>query len=110
MFGQVFDVAPTVKHNILSVEGGGIQVETESLTPLNKLIERLNDNWNFVQTGKAYWIGYTEDMFSIASKGDLAIPALTDFFMNTKSRNENLSIRLKVENENTLKQDFNFSD
>lgn len=86
LFGQTLDRAPTGKQNILPVEGGGIRMKTDSLTPLNKLIERLNANWNFLETGKGYWIGYTEDMFSIASRGNKAIPALSDFFRNTQSK------------------------
>lgn len=86
LFGQVLDVAPTGRQNILPVEGDGIRMEIDSVTPLNKLISKLNDNWHFLETGKGYWIGYTEDMFSIASRGDIAIPALTDFFMNTESK------------------------
>jgi hypothetical protein len=85
-FGQVIDVAPTGRQNILPVEGGGIRMKIDSITPLNKLIDKLNDNWDFLETGKGYWIGYTEDMFSIASRGTIAIPALTDFFMNTQSK------------------------
>ncbi len=87
LFAQVLDVAPTGRQNILPVEGGGIRIKTDSLTPLNKLIERLNGNWSFLETGKGYWIGYTEDMFSIASRGNIAVPALTDFFMNTQNKN-----------------------
>lgn len=86
LFGQVLDVAPTGRQNILPVEGGGIRMKIDSTTPLSKLIDKLNDNWHFLETGKGYWIGYTEDMFSIASRGDIAIPALTDFFMNTQSK------------------------
>lgn len=86
VFGQVLDVAPTGRQNILQVAGGGIQMKIDSLTELHKLIERLDGDWNFLQTGKGYWIGYTEDMFSIASRGNIAIPALLDFFKNTQSK------------------------
>src|SRR5450432_4123868 len=84
LFGQVLDVAPTGRQNILPVEGGGIRMKIDSTTPLNKLIYRLNDNWHFLETGKGYWIGYTEDMFSIASRGNESIRALTDFYMTTQ--------------------------
>jgi len=82
----MLDAAPKGIQNILPVEGGGIPMKIDSLTPLNKLIERLNGNWRFLETGKGYWIGYTEDMFSIASRGNLSIQALTDFFMSTQSK------------------------
>jgi hypothetical protein len=86
LLGQVLDVAPTGRQNILPVEGGGIHIKIDSITPLNKLINRLNGDWHFLETGKGYWIGYTEDMFSIASRGDVAIQALTNFFINTQSK------------------------
>lgn len=86
LLSQVLDVAPTGKLNILPVEGGGITMKIDSTTPLNKLIDRLNDNWNFLETGKMYWIGYTEDMFSIASRGNISIPVLMDFFKGTQSK------------------------
>jgi hypothetical protein len=87
LFGQVIDVATTGRKNILPVEGGGIRMKIDSLTPLNKLIDRLNGKWSFLETGKGYWIGYTEDMYSIASRGNISIPALTGFFTNTQSKN-----------------------
>ncbi len=86
MFGQVLDVAPTGRQNILPVEGGGIRMKIDSTTPLNKLIDRLNGDWHFLETGKGYWIGYTEDMFSIASRGNESIQSLTDFFMTTQNK------------------------
>jgi hypothetical protein len=86
LFGQVLDVAPTGRQNILPVEGGGIKMKIDSITPLNKLIEKLNENWSFLETGKGYWIGYTEDMFSIASRGEIAIPTLMEFIKNTPSK------------------------
>ena len=86
MFGQVIDVAPMGRQNILPVEGGGIRMKIDSITPLNKLIARLNDDWSFLETGKGYWIGYTQDMFSIASRGDSAIPVLMEFFNSTQNK------------------------
>lgn len=86
LFGQVLDVAPTGRQNILPVEGGGIKMKIDSITSLNKLIDRLNSNWSFLETGKGYWIGYTEDMFSIASRGKIAIPALMEFIKNKNGK------------------------
>jgi hypothetical protein len=85
--GQVLDVAPTGRQNVLPVEGGAIRMKIDSVTSLNELIEKLNNNWRFLETGKGYWIGYTEDMFSIASRGDTAISVLLDHFTNTQSIN-----------------------
>lgn len=85
VMGQVVDAAPSGNQNILAVEGGGIVMKIDSITPLNELIERLNGKWRLHETGKGYWIGYTADMYSIASRGDKAIPALTDFIKTTKN-------------------------
>ncbi len=83
---QIVDRAPTGTTNILPVEGGGIEMKIDSITPLNELIGRLNDDWKFIETGKGYWIGYTNDMFSIACRGDGAISALVHFFKTTTKR------------------------
>lgn len=80
---QIVDRAPTGKENILPVEGGGIVMEIDRLIPLHDLIIKLNDDWQFIETGKGYWIGYTNDMFSIANRGNQAISPLIDFFKNT---------------------------
>ncbi len=84
---QVVDRSPSGGENTLPVEGGSIKVEIDVTTSLDNLLSRLNGDWQFIETGKSYWIGYTNDMFSIAARGDAAIPALVKFF-NTKS-NEN---------------------
>ena len=81
---QVLDRAPSGEINVLPVEGGAYRMKIDSTTALEDLIDRLNDNWEFIETGKAYWIGYTNDMFSIAARGDEAIPALINFFKRTK--------------------------
>ena len=44
--------------------------------PLDALAERLQGPWQLRETGKGYWIGYTEDMYSIASFGEQAIELL----------------------------------
>jgi len=36
-------------------------------------------------TGKAYWIGYTDDMYSIAAHNDAAIPPLLELIEQTKN-------------------------
>jgi hypothetical protein len=83
---RVVDSAPTGIKNILPVEGGGVSMTIDSLTPLEELINKLEGNWNFLETGKGYWIGYTNDMFSIASHGDKAIDYLVNFFKATESK------------------------
>jgi hypothetical protein len=70
-----------IKENLLPIEGMQyITLKVDNSTPLNDLIQRLNTNWKFIETGKAYWIGFTEDMFSISSRGDVAIQKLVSFF------------------------------
>ena len=65
--------------NHRSTEGSGMDVPIDTVTPLPQLINKLTTDWKFVMTGKAYWIGYTDDMFSIANHGNEAIPLLTGF-------------------------------
>lgn len=84
---QVIDSSPTGYQNVLPVLGGGIQMKIDTVTPLNELIERFNDKWDFIETGKAYWIGYTNDMYSIAYHKEDAIPALIDYVHTTKNEN-----------------------
>ncbi|GGA91993.1 hypothetical protein GCM10011511_14240 [Puia dinghuensis] len=69
--------------NYLPVEGGSIYMPIDSITPLGNLIERLYGNWQLIETGKAYWIGYTNDMFSIAARGDNAIGPLINLVENS---------------------------
>lgn len=67
------DVAPTGRQNYLPYEGGSELMIIDWTTPLTKLVDRLHGNWRLSQTGKGYWIGYTNDMFSIAARNDTAI-------------------------------------
>ena len=55
----------------------------DNKTPLKQLISRLESPWELVQTGAGYWIGYTDDMFSIAHYKDKAIDPLVSFIENT---------------------------
>jgi hypothetical protein len=75
-FGQVIDRAPSGRQNYLAAEGGGWRVNIDTTTSLDSLLARLYKEWDFVETGKGYWIGYTNDMFSIAARGDSAIEPL----------------------------------
>jgi hypothetical protein len=87
---QVVDRAPSGRQNYLAVEGGGIYVSVDTSTPLDTLLSRLSNNWEFVETGKMYWIGYTEDMFSVAARGEAAIEPLVR--LAEKSSNENAKV------------------
>jgi hypothetical protein len=60
----------------LPVEGGSIVMVIDWKTSLDSLILRLSGDWKFIETGKMYWFGYTNDMFSIAARGDSAIGPL----------------------------------
>jgi len=82
---QVLDVAPNGRQNIRAIEGGGEQVSVDTKTPVIDLIQRLEKPWQFVETGKAYWIGYTNDMYSIASYKDTAILLLINFIDTAKN-------------------------
>ena len=66
-------------------EGGEVLVHIDKTTSLDNLIKRLGGKWELLQTGKGYWIGYTDDMFSIAAYKDKAIQPLTDYFNSTNS-------------------------
>lgn len=74
----------TFSQDILrAIEGQWDKVEIDTTTPLDSLINRLKLPWNFVETGKGYWIGYTDDMFSIAHHKDKAINPLINLIDNT---------------------------
>ena len=67
------------KYGALACEGGGALVAIDTVTALGTLIHRLNSKRPTVETGKAYFIGYTNDQFSIAARGEAAIPALMHY-------------------------------
>lgn len=81
----VVDAAPSGRQNYLPREWGGIYMKPDTTTPLKELIERLNGKWGLHETGKAYWIGYNADMFSIASRKDSAIMLLTELLESNSS-------------------------
>jgi hypothetical protein len=82
---QVIDAAPSGSQNIRAVLGGGERVTIDSKTSLIDLIQRLEKPWQFVETYKAYWIGYTDLMYSIANYKESAIPLLTNFIDTAKN-------------------------
>lgn len=70
---------PKGKYAHRPTEGSGTEVPIDTVTALDTLIHRLKGKFPFVETGKAYFIGYTDDQFSIAAHGEAAIPALTHY-------------------------------
>jgi len=80
------DRAPNGKKNYRAVQGGSELVTVDTVTPLPELIKKLEKPWQFVETGKAYWIGYTDDMYSIATHGDSAIEPLIKFVEHTQDQ------------------------
>lgn len=76
---QIRDTNSSGRENFLAVEGGSIEARIDRLTPLPFLVEKLNSEWKLEMTGKAYWIGYNNIMYSIAAHKDEAIPLLMDF-------------------------------
>ena len=82
---QITDLAPSGRQNYLAVEGVGWKMKIDTTTSLDSLIGRLSKNWQFIETGKMYWIGYTEDMYSIAARGDNAIQPLINVLQNSSS-------------------------
>lgn len=86
-WGQRVDVAPSGQAPYRAVEGGGSVVVLDTVTPLDTLVKRLEGNWHFEETGKAYWIGYPDLMYSIAAYKDKAIQPLLDLYSTTNTRN-----------------------
>jgi len=66
--------------------GGGRAVSYDTITPLVELIKKLAKPWEFTDTEKGYWIGYTDDMYSIARYKNKAIEKLTDFIDTSRSQ------------------------
>lgn len=83
--GQYVDIPPNNKENYRAQEGGSSKVNIDKATSLESLLKRLESNWQFLETGKVYWIGYTDDMFSIAAYKDNAIKPLLDFYDSTRT-------------------------
>ena len=83
---QLVDRAPNGRQNYRAQEGGSVRVNIDQATSLKNLIEKLDSSWQFVETGKFYWIGYTDNMYSIAAYKDFAIIPLVDHFYSAKSK------------------------
>lgn len=76
----------------LPTEGGGRPVTIDTITPTAPLIKMLEAPWKFQFTGKGYYIGYTDLMFSIAHKGDKVIDTLVEYYKTTQSEQAQLGI------------------
>jgi hypothetical protein len=68
-----------------AAEGGGRIITIDTSQNLQALILALDDKWEFEETGKAYWIGYTELMYTIAHHKKKAIPILLNHYAKTNS-------------------------
>lgn len=67
----------------------------DTKTPLEQLIKRLV-GWQEEVTGKAYWIGYNNDMYSIAAYHEKAIQPLLDFIDKSKSGHDKYGAILTI--------------
>jgi len=73
------------KDYFIPVEGSRIYMKIDSKSTIKELIPRLITNHELHETGKGYWIGYNDLMFSIAVNSDSAINPLLNFIDTTKS-------------------------
>ncbi|MBX7222561.1 MAG: hypothetical protein K1Y36_21620 [Blastocatellia bacterium] len=78
----------------LPMEGGGITIQLDRRTPLPQLVQRLESNWELRVTGKGYWIGFTDDMFSIAAYKEAALPHLQRLMSSTQSAHTKQGVAL----------------
>ncbi len=86
IFAQPYlDVAPSGTENVRPFRGGAQKVPIETQVPLNELIARLEGEWDLAFSGKGYWIGYTDDMFSIANHKEAALAPLMRLLETTNS-------------------------
>jgi hypothetical protein len=67
------------------VQGVNKDIKIDSITPIKELIPRLLREQKLYNTGKAYWIGYNDLMYSIAVHSDSAIQPLLNFIDTTYS-------------------------
>ena len=52
---------------------------------LDNLIKKFDTSWQLEETGKGYWIGYTDEMYAIASQKDSAITKLVNYINSTEN-------------------------
>ena len=87
LIGSKILIAQNRYENYRAVEGGGVKVNIDNETDLNTLILKLENNWELEMTSKGYWIGYTDLMYSIASRKEEAIEPLMNFYNSTSTEN-----------------------
>lgn len=73
----------------LATQGGGREIPIDTISTIEQLIGQLESKWDLIETGKAYWIGYTPLMFSIAERKDSAIQPLLNFVDTCKNEHAN---------------------
>jgi hypothetical protein len=78
-------IKSTTKYTFRIIDEGPDSVLIDSKTPLKQLILRLEHPWKFVETGKGYWIGYTDDMYSIADHKENAVKPLLNLIRTSDS-------------------------
>lgn len=83
---QIIDRAPSGQVGSRAITGGSEAVKIDTKTPIGDLIKKLELPWDFVETGKLYWIGYTDNMYAIAARKDKAIAPLVSFIASTTNR------------------------
>lgn len=71
------------KDYYIPVEGSRIYMKIDRKSTIKELIPCLRTNHEFYETGKGYWIGYNDLMFSIAVHSDSAIGPLLNFIDTT---------------------------
>jgi len=84
-YAQIIDIPSNGQQNYRAVEGGSEKVGIDTKTPLPILIKKLEKPWRLDETGKMYWIGYTDDMYSIAAHNQEAITPLLNLADTTKN-------------------------
>ncbi len=89
-------IAQNRYENYRAVEGGGVKVNIDNKTDLKTLILNLEKDWELEMTGKGYWIGYTDLMYSIASRKEKAIKPLINFYNSTNTENGKSGVLLTL--------------
>ncbi|WP_196888663.1 hypothetical protein [Aureivirga sp. CE67] len=95
IFSQISDdqneYLKSIKHHKL-FEGDSEKAKLDTITSLNDLIYKFEKDWKFEFTGKGYYIGYTDLMFSIANYEEKAIEPLLNFYKQTKKHEAKLGV------------------
>ena len=116
IFSQISDdqkeYLESIKHHKL-FEGGSEKAKLDTVTSLNDLIYKFEKDWEeFMFTGKGYYIGYTDLMFSIAYYEEKAIEPLLNFYKQTKEHKAKLGViyTLNLIGNENIAFPFNFKN